>query len=591
MALTEIARQLKNTFPGFITGDLDDVVKEYKQLYEDAESIRIGNMDYIVINGQYDPNFTGTRSSANEYIDVPEGIANSIPQNVSPLFYNSIHNKYAIIDACSSATLIDEVYSRVVYMLRTNPEAITLSKSKIAESLRNFIDSDLKTHKGQLNEDSIKILGSADNLKTVSIFRCYIIKDTGVSATSETYSFMLLNGQVKRIKNEIVDGIEGGEIRLLTGDAREVLQRNSDAIQSAVFDEYSKADTDIQRITVKSIFEVCVNAQQIMAYLQSKSAHGVYITDYFADGDIHDTLNLSTFECNTCSGNLFDGANGTAHKIHINTDVCFISPDSEGNEDYSGLFTTGCERCLEQCKVCGEWHFKYSEFISNIGKYRNVKFAPGREFIRSFTLATYDKNINYCRCREGIDWVYDNGSLTGSKDMLGVIPITQMAFINYAYERLAGYDEFSVYREEYCRKLLSKDVTSLKTDEAKKILSSFKKKLAGEYGLDSDDILIISADKCTTCSICGRQYFSGGERVFDSGSEFKCGTCQEIVADEKHMVTRIDGTVFLRHKHRDKVIITQYKLTKFGNLKKLSSRVINADEDNIKILTDEGTHN
>ena len=73
MALTDIARQLKETFEGFGVSDLQEAVKHFCEIYGDAESIRIGEMDYIVINEIY---------KSKEYADVPE--------TTSPLFFNSI---------------------------------------------------------------------------------------------------------------------------------------------------------------------------------------------------------------------------------------------------------------------------------------------------------------------------------------------------------------------------------------------------------------------------------------------------------------------------------------------------------------------
>ena len=101
MALTEIARKLKETFGGFDVSGFQEELNKFRSIYSDAECIRIGEMDYIVINDVY---------KSEEYQDIPE--------STSPLFFNSINNKYAIIDAETSSTLIDEVYSRITYMQR-----------------------------------------------------------------------------------------------------------------------------------------------------------------------------------------------------------------------------------------------------------------------------------------------------------------------------------------------------------------------------------------------------------------------------------------------------------------------------------------
>ena len=81
MALTDIAKKLKDTFDGFSVSAHQDELKHYRELYGDAECVQIGEMDYIVINDVY---------KSKEYSDVPE--------STSPLFFNSINNSYAIID-------------------------------------------------------------------------------------------------------------------------------------------------------------------------------------------------------------------------------------------------------------------------------------------------------------------------------------------------------------------------------------------------------------------------------------------------------------------------------------------------------------
>ena len=87
MALTDIARQLKETFDGFGVSEHQADVERFRKIYGDAECIHIGEMDYIVINQAYD---------TEENADVPE--------NVSPLFFSSLNQKYAIIDAQTSST-------------------------------------------------------------------------------------------------------------------------------------------------------------------------------------------------------------------------------------------------------------------------------------------------------------------------------------------------------------------------------------------------------------------------------------------------------------------------------------------------------
>ena len=85
--LTDIARKLKEIFPGFEANGLQEEVDQFRNIYRDAESIRIGEMDYIVINDVY----------KSEDVD-------KVPDDTSSLFYSSIHNTYAIIDAETSST-------------------------------------------------------------------------------------------------------------------------------------------------------------------------------------------------------------------------------------------------------------------------------------------------------------------------------------------------------------------------------------------------------------------------------------------------------------------------------------------------------
>ena len=50
MALTDIARQLKDTFEGFGVSEHREELARYRDLYGEAECVKIGEMDYIVIN-------------------------------------------------------------------------------------------------------------------------------------------------------------------------------------------------------------------------------------------------------------------------------------------------------------------------------------------------------------------------------------------------------------------------------------------------------------------------------------------------------------------------------------------------------------
>ena len=51
-----------------------------------------------------------------------------------------------------------------------------------------------------------------------------------------------------------------------------------------------------------------------------------------------------------------------------------------------------------------------------------------------------------------------------------------------------------------------------------------------------------------------------------------------MISENRRMVTRVDGIVFLRRTVKKKNIISKYVVTKMGNLKKLSSTVVKAKE-------------
>ena len=74
MALTDIARQLKETFEGFGGYEQLEELQRFREMYRDAECIRIGDMNYIVINQVY---------KRQEYADLGE--------STSPLFFSSIN--------------------------------------------------------------------------------------------------------------------------------------------------------------------------------------------------------------------------------------------------------------------------------------------------------------------------------------------------------------------------------------------------------------------------------------------------------------------------------------------------------------------
>ena len=236
MALTEIARKLKDTFSGFSVPGFKDELEKFRNIYNAAETISIGEMDYIVINGVY---------KNEEYDDVPE--------STSPLFYNSINNKYAIIDAESSSTLIEAVYSLITYMQRDCESGARLPTSdEIKDALKNVIgngENVLSTSIIEKDEES----EVDDTRYRAQIFQCQLVKDTGVSASPDVYSFMLKDGKVKEVADSALRMDSNfGKLSMLDDSNVEALRLQEPAIQEAVFNKYINSDIDIQ--SVKSGF-------------------------------------------------------------------------------------------------------------------------------------------------------------------------------------------------------------------------------------------------------------------------------------------------------------------------------------------------
>jgi hypothetical protein len=50
--------------------------------------------------------------------------------------------------------------------------------------------------------------------------------------------------------------------------------------------------------------------------------------------------------------------------------------------------------------------------------------------------------------------------------------------------------------------------------------------------------------------------------------------CDELITERRSCVTRIDGIVFMRHRAGKRTEISKYIVSKFGNLKKISSAYI-----------------
>ncbi len=576
MALTDIARQLKDTFEGFGVAEHQDVLRRFREIYGDAECIRLGEMDYIVINGVY---------RSQEYADVPE--------STSPLFYNSIHNTYAIIDAETSSTLIDEVYSRVTYMQRICENSGAPEQDELKRAFKGLIGENVEVSQAAVENEE----AGAEN--KANIFQCQLVKDTGVSASPDVYSFMLKNGEVKEIADNLMRDLKNtGEVTLSKN--RDQFEANRSSIQKAVFDKFSEDDMDIQSVTIKSIFEIVMTYMNIRLVLdelaitegedESKLSRrnlekarrrGNYYASYFAGNDNKfDGLNANIHVCNTCNKELIDVKDSSNIRyLHVNTDAL----DERFTTDTERVYTVGCEDCLEMCPDCGGWHFNYSKHLGDTNFYARFKLAPGREFIRG--LRSVEEGANYCRCRECIKWVYDERS--GSETEHDIIPIEKIAFVNYANEKIAAYDEFLAY---YDRKRNKKITNALDAcDEAKRICTEFKKYLANKFDIDELDISITSSDKCDKCSICAGDYYRG--MLFtDAYESFRCNVCTELISEKRRSVTRIDGIVFMKRVIKKSTVINKYMVTKFGNLKKLSTSIIDGNgtvtteiEDNVDV--------
>ncbi len=538
MALTDIARQLKDTFEGFEVSGLQDELAYYRRQYGDAELIRIGEMDYIVIDAVYQIHNASEENAADSDRRVPE--------TISPLFFSSIHKNYAIIDAETSATLIDEVYSRVTYMQRiceldsgAEPE-----EYEIRKNMEHLFGEDQTLTTITVTQDT----SSTD--RKANIFQCQLIKDTGVSAAPDVYSFMLKDGEIKEIPDHVMRQIRrSGRINIFRD--QNLLENNKSKIQDAVFNKYINSDLDVQSISVKSIFEIVMTFLDIsLRFKDEEGRHGVYNTAYLASlNNEFETLNASIHVCNECRHELVDVRDpNKINHLHINTDAYASETNTEE-------FAIGCENCLVQCPNCGGWHINYEKFIGS-DLYDRLALAKGRSFIRGL----HSIEANYCYCREGIEWVYDEFS--GTDEEHDVIPIKEMAFVNYAHERIATYDDYLAFcarkhgRKTYSAVEESKHAAQLRAD--------FKKSLASDFGIDVKDIRIASNRKCNLCTACGGQYYNQLGNTTDE-SLFRCDACDILLSEKRKSVTRTDGIVFMCHKGK----IRKYVMTKLGNLKEV----------------------
>ena len=143
-----------------------------------------------------------------------------------------------------------------------------------------------------------------------------------------------------------------------------------------------------------------------------------------------------------------------------------------------------------------------------------------------------------------------------------------MAFVNYANEMIASYDEYKAY---YDRRHPSKTLSAVEEQKfAKKMRADFKKQLASRFDIDTKDITITSIDKCSKCTVCGGEYYRG-VAWGDIDEEYRCNVCEEMIGERRRTVTRIDGIVFMRRTVKKKTVISKYIVTKLGNLKEISS--------------------
>lgn len=539
--LTDIARQLKDTFEGYSVPELQEDLRKFKEKnnLRDAESIRIGDMNYIVINDVY---------KREEY----EGV----PDNISPLFFNSINVSYAIIDAKTSSTLIDEVYSRVTYIQRICGTESNADKREMKENLAGLFGEELDL--GEMLVDDVK---QGDDREYADLFQLQLIMDTGTSAVPDSFSFMWKNGSIKEIPAHVMRQIRrSGEVSMLRD--RDLLEKNSESIQSAVYDKYSNEDMDIQNVTVKSIFEIRIPATGIHPQVKDRFFEriGRFNTVYLAGRDNEfAALNANIHTCNICHHDLIDVDDPTKRNpLHVNIDAILPKEEGENGEFY----TLGCEECLEQCPDCGSWHLKYENYLGT-KFFDKFTLARGRSFIKRLRAI----EGNYCSCRECIEWVYDERS--GSEEEHDIIPIEKLVFINYANEQVASYKEYNDYLTKELRKVASADGKTI-SNTAKAAFAKFRRLLADKYDMDHKDILVTSVEKCRQCIVCGGVYYWGAE---GGDYDYRCNVCDEIVTEKRHMVTRNDGIIFMRRKSKGGFVIDKYILTKLGNLKKLSSHV------------------
>ncbi len=539
--LTEIARRLKETFEGYSVPELQDELRKFKEKnnIREAESIRIGDMSYIVINDVY---------KREEY----EGV----PDNISPLFYNSINNRYAIIDAKTSSTLIDEVYSRVTYIQRICSTESNADTREMRENLHSLFGA-------ELDQSDVRVEGvqSEEEREYADLFQLHLVLDSGTSAMPDTFGFMWKKGEIKEIPASVMRQVRrSGDVSMLKD--RDLLEKNRESIQKAVFDTYSSEDADIENITVKSIFEIRIPVTKIHPQVRDKQFGriGRFNTVYLAGrNNEFASLNANIHTCNLCRKDLVD-VNDPSKINHLHINIDAVLPREK--DDALQYYALGCECCLEECPECHSWHFNYEKYLGS-KIYDTVTLAPGRSFIKRLTSISG----NYCSCRECIDWVYDEN--TGTENEHDIIPIEKIAFINYANEQIASYKDYKTELKRDLRKVEKGDGKG-QSEAAKEAFAKFRRKLAEKFDMDVKDILVTSIDKCRRCIVCNGRYYWGAE---GGDYNYRCNVCEEMVSEKRHMVTRNDGIIFMRRHTKRGNIIDKYTVTKLGNLKRLSSHI------------------
>lgn len=565
MALTDIARQLKQTFGGYDADGIDGDVDALKERFPTAEGIRIGQMNYIVIDDPF---------MSREMQD----------DDISPLFYNSINKRYAIIDPETSSTLIDEVYSRIIY-IRRNCTNVSTGQRSARKSPEETLIANVKPLFADVPpEKKIDILSDRGSQGQVSIFQCHLVKDTGVAASSESYSFLLRDGTVKTIPDEVIRNLNTrGRVELLT-DPRQIDEHKSD-IQSAIFERYSDdAEVEIQSVSVKSIFEIVMSSLRAqLAYTDPFGRRSVYRTHYLLGDDSEfDVLNAQIHVCNLCAKDLVDVEDESrVYRLHTNIDAI---DKEETQRQQKTVYATGCERCLERCPVCGAWHFAYGRHNREFYDRKEITLASGRGFIRSIEPG----KTNYCSCRENIEWIHDQRerhTVEGETEEYGVIPLEEMAFFNFVDEQIASFRDYDEFRAEELKnlekRLKSMDVSMRGVEEQRahgEALLNFKKKLANEYKIDENEIYISSSKRSKTCDSCGGVFYEPSDRSLLQS--YRCEVCSAL-KEGGHMVTRRDGMIFMMRKRGKNTYLNKYVMTGLGLLKKVSGKQMSGERKQI----------